>query len=202
MTILHCTQQTGFCGKTSLVSLPHHRIYTFYLDQPVMWRDLAHLAPKKNRQHPRKSVSLNVVFPLTLLFVGQDALAKAKEGQREAIGSKKRVPTRQTPGVVIPSRRSRTFCIHLRIRHGGSYTKWPLVPQPKQTISNVLSQKVYYRPNILQFRIKWRKLHVLSYEIAMRLKINRSSRHTCLILKLRNLLTTSKITTPVCYTAS
>ena len=85
MTIIHCTQQTGFCSEISLVSLPHHRMYAFHLDQPVMWRDVAHLTRKNLSASPLYSVSLNVVFPLILLLVGQDALAKAKEGQREAI---------------------------------------------------------------------------------------------------------------------
>ena len=87
MTILHCTQQTRFCSKISLVSLSHHRIYTFYLDKPVMWQDLAHLDRKKTNSSapPVQLVPLSLVFLLILLLVGQDALAKAKEGQREAI---------------------------------------------------------------------------------------------------------------------
>ena len=54
------------------------------------------------------------------IFVGQDALAKAKEGQREKV-KKKGNPNRWTPGVLIPSQRSHTLHIHQQ-----NMTRWLL----------------------------------------------------------------------------
>ena len=75
-----------------------------------MRQDLTHLAQKKKIVSTPCTISVSQcgLFAL-LLLQGRDALAKAKEGQREAILRKKKVPTGQTPGVVIPSQRNRTF---------------------------------------------------------------------------------------------
>ena len=59
-----------------------------YSDKPVMWRDLANLAPeKKNSSAPPGQITLfSAVFPLLIeIFVGWDALAKAKEGQKRKL---------------------------------------------------------------------------------------------------------------------
>ena len=83
-----------------------------YSDKPVMWPDLANLAPeKKNSSAPPGQITLySAVFPLLIeIFVGWDALAKAKEGQRENLKEKEN-PTGQAPGVITPSRLSRTLC--------------------------------------------------------------------------------------------
>ena len=40
-------QQTGSCSGISLISLAFHCVYSFYLNEPVKWRDLAHLATRK-----------------------------------------------------------------------------------------------------------------------------------------------------------
>ena len=57
-----------------------------------MWRDLANLAPEKKKSSapPGQITLFSVVFPLLIeVFVGWDALAKAKEEQKRKFEGKR-----------------------------------------------------------------------------------------------------------------
>ena len=79
-------QQTRFCGEISLIMLSHHQNNTFSLEQPC---DPARSRPigfqKKNLSAPPgQIVPFNAVFPLFIyIFVGWDALAKARRGKEK-----------------------------------------------------------------------------------------------------------------------
>ena len=88
-------QQTRFCGKISLIMLSHPKIIYFLWNSPVMRRDLARLTfRKKNLSEPSgQNVSFNAVNSAFIyLFVGWDALVKARRG-KEKNRSKKRTLT-------------------------------------------------------------------------------------------------------------
>ena len=83
--------QTRFCGEISLVSLSHHRIYAFDLANPVM-HEISPISPpeKKFVSIPCTFSVFNAVILLFIaIFVGWDALAKARRG-KEKNRSKKR----------------------------------------------------------------------------------------------------------------
>ena len=79
-------QQTRFCGEISLIMLSHHQNNTFSLEQPC---DVVRSRPiglqKKIRQHPLDKSCLSMqFFPLFIyIFVGWDALAKARRGKEK-----------------------------------------------------------------------------------------------------------------------
>ena len=98
-----------------------------YSNKPVMWQDLANLTPeKKFGSTPWTNYAFQCGFSAFLRnFCGVGCLSQGEGGAKEKIMKKKEKPTRRAPGVVIPSRRSRTLRTRLQVRQGGSYTKWP-----------------------------------------------------------------------------
>ena len=78
-------QQTRFCGEILLALLSHHQLMHSLWNSPVTRRDLARSASKKNLSaSPGQNVSFNVVnSAFSYLFVGWDALAKARRGKEK-----------------------------------------------------------------------------------------------------------------------
>ena len=87
-------------------------------------------------------------FSAYYLFCGVGCLSQGKEGQREVIESKKRVPTRRIPGVVIPSRHSRTFVIHLKYDTVALKSNGHLCRNLKQGNFECFIPKNYYGPTL------------------------------------------------------
>ena len=84
----------GFAARSHLSWCPHHQLMHFLWNSPVTRRDLAQSASKKNSSAPPgQIVPFNVVFPLYIyIFMGWDALAKARRGKEKNL-SKKRTLT-------------------------------------------------------------------------------------------------------------
>ena len=101
-----------------------------YSNKPVMWRDLANLAPEKKKfgSTPWTNYAFQCGFSAFLRnFCGVGCLSQGEGGAKEKIMKEKEKPTGQAPGVVNPSRHSRTLCACSYVRQGGSYSNWPLM---------------------------------------------------------------------------